>query len=235
MVVELHHPHARLDVPEHTRHIARARHNLAIVDKPTAAQIARMRTELARALVPPALLVPQIVDRADIVQPAARDKVPARGVCAGHDPGAAQRDRVDFVRRVRVPDDEFAVLGGRDEVALVRGPVHRVDLCEVAFERAARAHDDAGEGLEVFGHGAHCENPTLAKIRGVKRGWGGRTGRVGGCVSLCSDSLFEGLGLSSGGGHALLDVALGHVGVGWGGGWERCGRTVCVAVAAHAW
>lgn len=155
MVVELHHPHARLDIPQHTRHIARTRHNLAIVDEPTAAQVPRVRTQLARTLVPPALLVPQIVNRTNVVQPTARDKVPAGRVGARHDPRAAQRDGVDLVRRVRVPDDEFAVLGGRDEVALVRRPVHRVDLGEMALERAPRTHDHTRERLEVFGHRTH--------------------------------------------------------------------------------
>ncbi len=42
--------------------------------------------------------------------------------------------------RVRVPDEELAVLGGAHEVLAVGGPVQRVDLGEMPAEHAPRAH-----------------------------------------------------------------------------------------------
>lgn len=60
---------------------------------------------------------------------------------------------MDLVCCEGVPDDEFSVLGGGDEVAFVGGPVHGVDFGEVAFEGAADFHDDAGEGFEFGGDG----------------------------------------------------------------------------------
>lgn len=101
-----------------------------------------MGAELPRDLDAP-LLGLEVVDRADVVQPTAGDEIARRGVSAGHDPRGTERDGVDFVGGVGVPDDELAVLRGRDEVPLVLGPVHRVDLGQVAFERASGLHHDS--------------------------------------------------------------------------------------------
>lgn len=91
----------------------------------------------------------EVVDGADVVETTAGDVVSRGGVGAGHDPGGAQGDGVDLVGGVGVPDDELAVLGGRDEMAAVGGPVHGVDFGEMALEIAARAHPDSGEGVSV--------------------------------------------------------------------------------------
>lgn len=56
-----------------------------------------------------AILV-EVVDGADVIETTTRNEVTARGVGAGHDPRRTERDCVDLVRRVRVPNDELPVL-----------------------------------------------------------------------------------------------------------------------------
>ena len=64
---------------------------------------------------------------------------------------------MDLVCCVGVPDDELAVLRGRDEVSAVGGPVHGVDLCQMALEGALRLHCEARQGLDtVTGDIADC-------------------------------------------------------------------------------
>jgi hypothetical protein len=152
MVAKLDHAHARFDIPEHAGHVAGRRDDLAVVDEPAAAEVAGVRAELAGALGTGTVLAVQVVDRADVVQTAAGDEVAGGGVGAGHDPARPERDSVNLVRRVRVPNDELAVLGGRDEVSAVRSPVHGVDLREVSTKCATRAHDDTREGVDFGGH-----------------------------------------------------------------------------------
>lgn len=64
---------------------------------------------------------------------------------------------MDLVRCVSVPDNELAVLRGRDEVSAVGRPVHGVDLCKMTLERALRLHCEAWQGLDtVAGNIADC-------------------------------------------------------------------------------
>jgi len=49
---------------------------------------------------------------------------------------------VHLVGGVGVPDDELAVLRGRDEVPFVLRPVHGVDLGQMTFESASCLHHD---------------------------------------------------------------------------------------------
>lgn len=55
---------------------------------------------------------------------------------------------MDFVGRGRIPDDELAVLGGRDEVTNVGGPMHGIDFGEVTAKVSASTHDDARKGFD---------------------------------------------------------------------------------------
>lgn len=55
---------------------------------------------------------------------------------------------MDLVGGVCVPDDELAVLRGRDEMSSVGGPVHGVDLCKMALEGALGLHGQARESLD---------------------------------------------------------------------------------------
>jgi len=62
-----------------------------------------------------ALLV-QVVDRADVVETTASNKVATRGIGAGHDPRGSQGNGVHLVGGIGIPDNEFTILRGRDEV-----------------------------------------------------------------------------------------------------------------------
>lgn len=138
---------AGLDVPERAAHITRAGDDLIIVDEAAAGEVAGVAGQLARhAHIALARL--QTVDGADVVQAAARDKIAGGRVRARHHPRRAQRDGVHLVRGVAVPHDQLAVLRRRHQVARVAAPVHRVDLGQVAAQRAPRAHLHASDGVE---------------------------------------------------------------------------------------
>lgn len=153
MVVEFHGARALLNIPEHARHVAGRGDDLPVVYEAAAAQIARVCAELASDLGLAAGC--EGVDGADVVEAAAGDEGAGGRIGDGHDPGGAEGDGVNLVGGVCVPDDEAAVLGGGDEVAGVCRPVERVDLGEVALERAAGLEGGAGEGGRVAGHRAH--------------------------------------------------------------------------------
>ena len=59
---------------------------------------------------------------------------------------------MDLVRSVSVPNDEFAILGGRDEVPPILCPVHGIYLCKVSPKRAAGLHDDSREWVNLCSH-----------------------------------------------------------------------------------
>ena len=164
MIIELNHSYSRIDVPEHTGHVPRTRQDLTIVQEATTTQISRMSAELPRDLDRP-LLRPQIVNGTDVVESTAGDEVAGGGEGAGHDPGGPQGDGVDLVGRVGVPDDEFPVLRGGDEVSLVLRKVHGVDFSEMAFERPSRPHGDTWEWIEVVGHGAYYVGGSIRRTR----------------------------------------------------------------------
>lgn len=86
-----------------------------------------------------ALLV-KVVNGADVVETTAGNVVAAGGVGASHDPRRAQRNRVDLVGCVSIPDDELAILGRRNQMPPVRRPVHGVDLGQMSLERSLRLH-----------------------------------------------------------------------------------------------
>lgn len=163
---------AGFNVPQTARHVAGAGHNLTIrkiafnkycfvflsfffvnefhliiVEEPTARQIAGVAGQLpGHAHITLARL--QAVDRADIVESAARHIAAGRRIGARHHPRGAQRNRMDLVRRVRIPDDQLAVLRGGHQIPGVAAPVHGVDLGEMAAQGATRAHLDAADRLE---------------------------------------------------------------------------------------
>jgi len=163
MIVEIHDPHSCIDIPKHTGHISRTGYDLPIVDEPTATEVTRVSAEFPRRLGSSSSRSSRVVgsrfDRvngADVVESSTGDEVSGRRVGTGHDPGRTKRDGVDFVGGVGVPDDEFPVLRSRNEVLLVGGPVHGVDLCEVTFERSTRLHDDSREGFDFGGLSSDC-------------------------------------------------------------------------------
>lgn len=75
----------------------------------------------------------EVVDRADVIEATAGDVITARGICAGHDPGRAERDGVHLVGRVSVPDDQFTILGRRDQMSPISRPVHSINLGKMAL------------------------------------------------------------------------------------------------------
>lgn len=139
---------ARFDIPQHAGHVSRRGDDATVVDEATARKVAGVPGQFARD-AGGALVGGDVVNRADVVQPTAGDEVSTGGVGTGHDPGRPERDGVDFVGGVGVPNDELPVLRGRDEVTTVGGPVHGVDLGQMALERAARLHGDARQGVRL--------------------------------------------------------------------------------------
>ena len=100
-----------------------------------------------------------LVDWADVVESTAGDEVARGGVGAGHHPRGTEGDRVHlcdtsrynlcvqplssslcnlaesithFVGGVRVPDDEFAILWGWNQVSGVCAPMHSINLGSTA-------------------------------------------------------------------------------------------------------
>lgn len=129
MIAKFDHTYTGLDIPKHAGHITRAGNNLSVIEESAAAEVTRMCAELASALARAALLgVGEAVDRADIVKTTTCDEVARRRVSAGHDPAGTEGYSVDFVCRVSVPNDEFAVLGSGDEMPAVCRPMHSVDF-----------------------------------------------------------------------------------------------------------
>lgn len=57
-----------------------------------------------------------------------------------------------LVGGVSVPDNELAVLGGRDDVPVVGRPVHGVDLGEMTLEGTTDPHDNARQGFDFLSH-----------------------------------------------------------------------------------
>src|SRR4051812_39159662 len=53
-----------------------------------------------------------------------------------------------LIRRIRIPDDEFSILGGRDEMSPVRTPMHSVYLREVSFELFLRLHRQSRQHID---------------------------------------------------------------------------------------
>lgn len=83
--------------------------HLIVVEEATARQVASVAGQFA-GHADVALAVLEAVDRADVVQAAARDEAAGRGIGTGHDPRGAQRNGVHFISGVRVPDNQLAVL-----------------------------------------------------------------------------------------------------------------------------
>lgn len=153
---------ACLKVPEHAGHVTRGGEDLPVTDESAAAEVTRVAGELS-SHASWAFSRRQVVDGADVVETTAGDEVAAGGVGAGHDPGRPQWDGVDLVRGVGIPDDELAVLRSGNEMSSVGGPVHGVDLGEMAFEGALRLHRQARQGIDALaGDIANCSNASIS-------------------------------------------------------------------------
>lgn len=75
----------------------------------------------------------EVVNGADVVETTARNVITAGSVCTSHDPRGPEGDSVDLVCSVGVPNDQFTILRGGHKVPPVGGPVHGVDLGQMAL------------------------------------------------------------------------------------------------------
>ena len=104
---------ASLDVPQGTGGVSRAGNDLIVIQKTAARQVTCVSSQLTIHTCIPFTSF-QIVNGADVIQASAGHVVPRRGISARHDPRGAQRDGMDLVCGVAVPDNKFTVLRGTD-------------------------------------------------------------------------------------------------------------------------
>ena len=58
---------------------------------------------------------------------------------------------MNLVGCVGIPDDQLSILRGGDQMTAVGGPVHSVNLGQVALKRATGLHSNSGEGVGLVG------------------------------------------------------------------------------------
>jgi len=78
MIAELNDSHSSLDVPQHARHVTGTSDDLPVIDKTAATEVTRVSAELASPLRVIPVLVVEVLDRADVVQPAASNEIARR-------------------------------------------------------------------------------------------------------------------------------------------------------------
>ena len=100
---------ACLHIPEHARHVTRGRQYATVVDEAAAGKIARMAGKFT-SHTSRTFTRGEVVYRANIVESTTGDVVVARCIGASHYPRRSERNRVDLVGSVAIPNDEFAVL-----------------------------------------------------------------------------------------------------------------------------
>ena len=152
MIVEFLHSRPSFDIPEHTRHIARGRHDLTIIDKSTTTQVTRMSAKLSgyfrnlsQGLTGSSATATSFerVNGTYVVQTSASNELARWRVGTGHDPRRSERDGVDLVGGVGIPDNELAILRCGDDMSVVGRPMHSVDLGKMTFESTTDSHDDS--------------------------------------------------------------------------------------------
>lgn len=86
MITKFYNTDARLYVPQHAGHIARAGNDLAVIKETAAAEIAGMSAQFTSTLDVASILAVQVVNGTDIVKTTAGDEVSRGGVGASHNP-----------------------------------------------------------------------------------------------------------------------------------------------------
>lgn len=121
-----------LDIPEHASHIPRGGQDTTVVDEAATGQVAGVTGELTSDT---GRTFPggEVVDGADVVETTAGHVIAAWSIGACHHPRGTERNGMDLIGGVGVPDDELPVLGSGDQMSTVGGPVHRIDLRQMAF------------------------------------------------------------------------------------------------------
>jgi len=163
-----------LDIPEHASHIAGGGQDTTVVDEAATGQVAGMTGELTGDT---GRTFPggEVVDGADVVETTASNVIAARGIGASHHPGGTERNRMNLVGRVGVPDDELTVLGGGDQMSTVGRPVHRIDFRQMALQNATRFHVDLRQRVGIaLSDSADCNLGQPASRTGI---WAGRRAR----------------------------------------------------------
>ena len=82
----------------------------------------------------------KVVNGTDVVKTTTSDVVAAGSIGTSHDPRGSERDGVDLVCAVGVPDDKLTILRSRDEMPSVGRPVHGVNLGQMPFQRPFCPH-----------------------------------------------------------------------------------------------
>ena len=122
-----------VNIPEYASGITRGSNNVLFTDESAAAEVSIVSYKFLRCLGIGGGLT-CIVDRANIIKTTAGNEVALGGFKrTGHHPRRTKGDGLQFIRRNGIPDDEFSVLGGRDERFGISLPIHGVDLAKVAF------------------------------------------------------------------------------------------------------
>lgn len=228
VIRELGHLGTRLDIPQHARHISGRGEDAAIIDKAAAREVTRVSGQFARN-AGGAFAGGKIVDGTDVVQTTTGDVVSTGSVCARHDPRGPQWDGVNFVCGVGVPDDEFAVLRGGDEMATVGRPVHSVNLGQMTLQRPPGLHSDPRQrvGL-VLRDLANCFNEEIPRLAdwnedhgpsesqgariGSQKGMEWHTGGIGKLILSALDLVLQTFSLAPGGGDLGLHLFAAHIG-----------------------
>lgn len=148
MVGELGDLRSSFHIPQHAGHVPRGCQDAAIVDETAAREVSGVTGKLASD-TGRTFTRREIVNRADVVKTAASHVVTARSIGASHHPRGTEGNGMDFVRGIRIPDDELAVLRGRHQVSPIGGPMHGIYLGQVAFEDTSRLHSNSRERVSV--------------------------------------------------------------------------------------
>ena len=98
---------ASLDVPQGTCGVSRTGNYLIVIQEPATGQITCVSRQLTTHTHIPFTSF-QVVNGADVNQATTGHIIPRRSVCTGHDPRGAQRDGMNLVCGITVPDDEFS-------------------------------------------------------------------------------------------------------------------------------
>jgi hypothetical protein len=110
VVTEFYTAGTSLDVPQHAGHVTGASDDLTIIDEPTTTEVTRMCAQFPGTPDVGSLFAMQVVDRADVVEPAASDEISRWGISASHDPARSKWNSVDFVGGICIPYDQLSVL-----------------------------------------------------------------------------------------------------------------------------
>lgn len=130
---------ASLNVPKNAGHVTGGGDDLLLIEETAAREEASVGAKLT-ADSDGELSASKVVNRANVVETSASNEAARGGESAGHDPRRSKRNSVNLVRGDGIPNQELAVLGSRNEVRLVLGPVHGINLSQVTLQSSSNSH-----------------------------------------------------------------------------------------------